>query len=92
METNEIITLLTSILSQNYFEFNNKIYTQADGVAMGSSIASTLADIFINTLEDKLFTSEQQILKQIIYYYRHVDDTPMLINGTNDDTKNLSTF
>lgn len=54
-ETIELIELLELSLSYNYFMFNGKIYRQKEGLAMGNSLAGTLAEIFINDLENKFF-------------------------------------
>jgi len=50
--TQQIITLKRKVLSQNYFTFRNKIYQLEKGVSMGSSISSTMAEIFLQNLED----------------------------------------
>lgn len=86
-EAHEIVNLLELTLSQNYFQFGNKIYKQEDGVAMGNCIAGTIADIFINMLEEKIFNSNWPMLNKIVYYYRYVDDTLLLVNGDQDDIK-----
>jgi hypothetical protein len=45
--TNQIILLLETILAQNYFAFQNQIYQPDKGVAMGSPISGTIAEIFL---------------------------------------------
>ena len=40
------------IISQNYFMFKNKIYQPEKEVSMGSPISSTIAEIFLQHLED----------------------------------------
>ena len=35
------------ILNQNYFELNNKIYQQNEGLAMGSPLSCITAEIFL---------------------------------------------
>jgi len=61
------------ILSQNYFTFQNKIYQPEKGVSMGSPILSTIAEIFLQLLEDILI---KQLLdtKNITFYTMYVDD------------------
>jgi hypothetical protein len=39
---------------QNYFVFEEQIYQPDKGVAMGSPISGTMAEIFIQHLEDSL--------------------------------------
>lgn len=89
IETLEIIELLELTLSQNYFEFENQIYQQLDGVAMGNCIAGTIADIFINHLEEKFFNSNCPSLNKIVYYHRYVDDTLLLIEGNDNDIQQI---
>ena len=48
---NQIIMLLETILGQNYFTFQNQIYQPDKGVAMGSPISGTVAEIFLQHLE-----------------------------------------
>ena len=47
----EIITLTKLITEQNYFTYNNKIYTQTEGLPMGSPISGILAEIYIHNIE-----------------------------------------
>jgi hypothetical protein len=76
--TTQIIMLLESVLQQNYF-FQNDTYQPEKGVSMGSSISNTVAEIFLQYLEN---THLKHILesKQIIFYTRYVDDVLMIYN------------
>jgi len=40
------------ILSQNFFMFQQKIYQPAQGISMGSTISSLIAEIFLQHYED----------------------------------------
>ena len=62
------------------FNFNNCMYRQIDGVAMGSPLGSALANIFVGFYESKLF---DKISKPKIYY-RYVDDTFALFQDEVD--------
>ena len=53
------------------FTFNNKMYRQIDGVAMGSPLGPAFANIFVGFYEEKLFS---QIAKSQVYF-KYVDDT-----------------
>ena len=47
----EIMSILRMILNQNYFQYNEKYYKTRSGVAMGSPLSSTMAEIFLQDLE-----------------------------------------
>ena len=63
--------LLHSATSTVEFSFDNTIYRQIDGVAMGSPLDLALANIFVGYYEEKLFS---EISKPAVYF-RYVDDT-----------------
>ena len=48
--------LMNFVTSSVEFSFNNIMYRQIDGVAMGSSLGPTLANIFVGFCEANLFT------------------------------------
>ena len=47
-------TLLRAATSETHFIFDNKMYVQHNGVAIGAPLAPILADIFMSHLEDTL--------------------------------------
>ena len=53
------------------FSFNNILHRQIDGVAMGSPLGPSLANIFVGYYEALLF---KRVNKPLMYY-RYVDDT-----------------
>ena len=53
------------------FTFNGKMYTQVDGVMMGSPLGALFANIFMSELENKLVPK----LKNLKEWTRYVDDT-----------------
>ena len=48
--------LLCLAVQDNAFMFNNKLFKQVDGVAMGSPLGPLFANFFLGYLEDKYFT------------------------------------
>ena len=50
--TNQICTMLRTILGQNYFTFQDHCYQPNKGVAMGSPLSGIIAEIFLQHLED----------------------------------------
>ena len=68
----EMKKLLTICTKNVHFSFNNNIYIQIDGVAMGSPLGPVLANIFMVELESVLFPKLNDHVKK---WRRFVDDT-----------------
>ena len=49
----QTLHLLKTVLEQNYFQHNNQFYQSNKGITMGSPISSTLAEIYLQYLEEK---------------------------------------
>ena len=65
------IELMKSATSGVEFSFNDIMYKQTDGVAMGSPLGPALANIFVGFYEEKLFSKKSKPTT----YFRYVDDT-----------------
>ena len=68
----ELKKLFLFATSQTHFLFNGKLYSQIDGVAMGSPLAPVLANIFMGFYESK-WLNEYNLYKPK-FYLRYVDD------------------
>ena len=66
--------LLSFALEENHFVFNGQLYDQIDGVAMGSPLGPTLANIFMSILEKGYLNNCPSEFKPVLYR-RYVDDT-----------------
>ena len=62
------------------FSFNNQIYKQLDGVAVGSPLGPVLANIFVGFHESRLFDNT---VKPGVYF-RYVDDTFVIFGSELD--------
>ena len=71
------------ILSQNYLMFKNKIYQPE--ISMGSPISSTIAENFLQYLED-IHIKQLRDTKNITFYTRYVDDI-LIIYDTKQTNK-----
>jgi hypothetical protein len=71
--TIQIIKLTKTVLSQNYFTFQNKIYHTNKGVALGSPISNIIAEIFLQHYENT-YIKQALDTQHIQYYTRYVDD------------------
>ena len=65
----ELLLLCTKHL---HFRFNGEIYTQIDGVAVGSPLGPLLANIFMISLEEKVLP---KVSNYLYYWKSYVDDT-----------------
>ena len=70
------------LCSQIKFLYNEKVYKQVDGVAMGSPLAPLLANWFITSKENTQLKSN--IETQSIFYTRYVDKVFVLMENNND--------
>lgn len=73
----EFEKLLRIATSESHFIFNEKFYDQIDGVAMGSPLAPTLANIFIHELELQYMNRLNEL--GVNNWLRYVDDIFLLI-------------
>jgi len=85
--TNQICNMLGTILRQNYFAFQDNCYQPDKGVAMGSPLSGTMAEIFLQHLEN-LHIKPLLDAKYIMFYSRYVDDIIIIYdtNRTNPET------
>ena len=78
--------LLELATLDNHFFFNNDIYVQVDGVAMGSPLGPTLANVFMCHMEKKWLSQCPEEFMPVMYK-RYVDDTFLLF--TEDSHVNM---
>lgn len=83
----DILSLLNFCLSQDFFMFNNKMYKQPDGLAMGSCLSPFLADIFMDYLENQFILSNNN--NEILHWFRYVDDCLCILNCDHVGAENL---
>ena len=74
--------------SQTHFLFNNEIYDQTDGVAMGSPLGRALANLFMGYHENKRLNSEEN--STVLFYKRYVDDIFCLFKCETDAERFLT--
>ena len=75
----EMFEMVLLTLKESIILFDNKYYSQIDGVAMGSPLGPTLANIFLCYHESNWLKNCPRNFKPI-YYKRYVDDTFVLLN------------
>ena len=77
--TQQITILLKTTLEQNYFTFLDKLYQPEKGVSMGSPLSNTIAEIFLQHLE-QIYLKQLLDANTIIFYTRYVDDILTVYN------------
>lgn len=76
LSTDDIISLLDFTLSNNYFVYNNCIYKQIHGCAMGSPVSPIVANLCMEVIED-LAISTSPVPPRV--WKRYVDDSFVII-------------
>ena len=66
--------------------FNNELYKQTDGMAMGSPLGPIFANIFMSSLEET-FLDDCPLLFRPLFYKRYVDDTVALFHDRGSATR-----
>ena len=73
--TERIMQLTKFILEHNFFFFQDNIYLQVKGTAMGTKMAPQYANIFLTDLENKFL---QDCQYKPTLYLRYIDDIFMI--------------
>jgi hypothetical protein len=86
-----IISLMKTVLSQNYFQHENSIFMQTEGLAIGAPTSSILYEIFLQFLEHKI--CKILVENKIVAYFRYVDDILIIYDASKTNIANvLETF
>ncbi|KAI5725528.1 hypothetical protein M8J77_016654 [Diaphorina citri] len=81
-EIREIIEGLKTVHANNYFQFNNTCYQQEDGCPMGSPLSPLLSEFYMYEFEKEIFKLPSNLVDNIKYLHRYVDDILILWLGT----------
>jgi len=77
LNKDEFKELLTLATTESFILFDNRYYQQIDGVAMGSPLGPTLANIFL-CYNEKIWLNDCPTSFKPLYYRRYVDDIFLL--------------
>jgi hypothetical protein len=83
--TDLLVEMLSIVLKTNIFEFNEELFLQKIGTAMGTRVAPTYANIFmekIDTMVQKCGKTENE--EHIMFYKRFIDDILIFWKGTEE--------
>ena len=82
LDRSQFIQLLSLAVRNFHFTFNNRIYQQIDGVAMGSPLGPLFANIFMSFHEKTWLHNCPSLFKPLLYR-RYVDDCFLLFKSLN---------
>ena len=85
MDRTQFRKLLGFAVKENHFVFNGQLFDQIDGVAMGSPLGPSLANIFMSHLEKRYLANCPSEFKPVLYR-RYVDDTYCLFRDRDHIT------
>jgi hypothetical protein len=81
--TQDIMRIEQTLVEQNYFCFQDTIYTQIEGLAMGAPTSSILLEVYLQYMENATIY-ELLIKHKVVGYFMYVDD--ILVMYKNDET------
>ena len=80
LSKNDINSLLNLATKESLFLFNNEYFYQTDGVAMGSPLGPTLANLFMS-YHEQIWLNECPLDFKPKFYRRYVDDIFILVEN-----------
>jgi hypothetical protein len=88
---NQTLQLIQTVLQQNYFHTNGQYYRPNKGIAMGSPLSSTAAEIVLQHIEHLLIKHWLET-QEILYYKRYVDDILIIYDSAKLDPTQVTDF
>jgi hypothetical protein len=83
-DVNFVVDLLRWVLKHNYLSFDNIIYQQISGTAMGTPCAPVYANLVLFYIEEPLLSTQQY---QPLLYQRYLDDIFAIFPSTETATQ-----
>lgn len=83
-----LVHLLDFVTNNNYFQFDETIYRQKEGIAMGTNAAVQLANLYLAKLLDPHIRSYPSVST----YARYIDDIFLLFDGNEQELGDLEAF
>lgn len=88
-----ILELMKWILNNNVFVFQENMFRQKRGTAMGATFAPNYACLFLGLWEEKFIWGPSNIYRDnIIFYGRYIDDLVFFYNGDQQSLKDMHQY
>ncbi len=72
--TKVIIEMAETVLTKNYFLFENHYYLQIEGTAMGATMAPDYANLYVLIMEDRYVFNNNNLFDNIILFKSNIDE------------------
>ena len=82
--TKIVVETINLVLKNNVFKFEDTVYLQTHGTAMGTPMAPSVANLFMGWLEKQMLDSSPVQVNTGLWK-RYIDDIFLLWAGNNDD-------
>ena len=86
---NTMTDVLNIVLTQNYFQFADKMYHQAQGTAMGTQMVPAYANFFMSELEEAILDNSPT---DPILWKRYIDDILCIWPGAQERIQKIHRF
>ena len=80
-----IYALLEYTLTNNFFQYEGEVFWQHEGIAMGTSCAPAVANLYLAAYEQKIL--DAAIQEGLVFYGRYIDDIYLIFHGNVEDTR-----
>ncbi|CAJ0944105.1 unnamed protein product [Ranitomeya imitator] len=91
-QINLCVDLLTLILFNNHFLFQDQFFLQVRGTAMGSNVAPPYANAYMAHFEESVIYRHHLFISHVLYWTRYIDDIFCLWGGTLESLETFFTF
>jgi len=76
----QLLNIIKTVIQQNYFQYKDTFYQPVKGIAMGSPLSGTIAEIYLQYVEET-YIKQWWDTNEIMYYKRYVDDVLIIYNN-----------
>ncbi|CAB1351377.1 unnamed protein product [Coregonus sp. 'balchen'] len=91
--TNCIVELAEIVVTKNFFMFDNYMFIQQNGTAMGSKMAPNYANLYLGLFEKNvIFSPNNPFLRHIRLWKHLIDDAFLLFQGTAEEFHRFHSF
>lgn len=82
----QLFSLLEIVLRNNYFRESSNVYKQISGLAMGTSCAPLIANLFAGQMELNIgIPNALEQRSKLLLYNRYIDDILIIFQGSEED-------